>query len=167
MGIQRTGCEIIGILKKFKDADPADFHHAPEWKEREKSRNPKLRSRLLMWRSSPESMRDGLENVYMLLFWFVGNGWNAGWLATRESVVLVPDPIVLAPWSVLLDRGEPCDSCQDTPDEAASACFLSQASEEWRVTTETRSICARSQRGESEDDTGGTVPRTITSPPAG
>ena len=41
-----------------------------------------------------------------------------GWLATRESVVLVPDPIVFAQSSVLLDRGEPCDS-QDTPDDAA------------------------------------------------
>ena len=27
---------------------------------------------------------------------------------TRESVVLVPDTIVSAPWSVLLGRGEPC-----------------------------------------------------------
>ena len=73
-----------------------------------------------MWRLSPESMRDDLENIYMLLFRFVGNGFQLAlcsvrWLATRESVVLVPDPIVFAPWSVLLDRGEPCDSCQDTP----------------------------------------------------
>ena len=34
---------------------------------------------------------------------------------------LTPDTIVFAPWSVLLDRGEPCDSSQDTPHEAASA----------------------------------------------
>ena len=27
---------------------------------------------------------------------------------TRESVVLGPDPIVFAPWSVLFGRGEPC-----------------------------------------------------------
>ena len=32
MGIQTTGCEIIGILKNFKDTDPADSHHAVEWK---------------------------------------------------------------------------------------------------------------------------------------
>ena len=69
-------------------------------------------------------MRDDLENVCMLLFRFVGNGFqlalcNVGWLATRESVVLVPDPIVFAPWSVLLDGGEPCDSGQDTSDDAA------------------------------------------------
>ena len=31
-----------------------------------------------------------------------------GWLTTQEFVILVPDPIVFAPWSVLLDRGEPC-----------------------------------------------------------
>ena len=28
--------------------------------------------------------------------------------ATRESVVLVPDPIVSTPWSLLFGRGEPC-----------------------------------------------------------
>ena len=110
-----------------------------EWKERQKTRIQGLRSRLLLWRLSPESMRDELENIDMLLFRFVGNGFhlalcNVSWLATRESVVLVPGPIVFASWSMLLDRGEPCDSCQDTPHEAASACFLSRASEEWPVT---------------------------------
>ena len=59
----------------------------------------------------------------MLLFRFVGKGFqlalcNVSWLATQESVVLVHDPIVFAPWSVFLDRGEPCDSCQGTSDEA-------------------------------------------------
>ena len=28
MGIQTSGCEIVGILTKFKDADPADSHRA-------------------------------------------------------------------------------------------------------------------------------------------
>ena len=65
-------------------------------------------------------MRDGFENIYMLLFRFLGNGFrlalcSVSWLATRESVVLVPDPIGFAPWPVLFGRGEPCDSCQDTP----------------------------------------------------
>ena len=115
-----SGSEIIDILKKIKDADPADSHHAQEWKERQRSRMEGLRSKLLMWRLSPESMRDDLENIYMLLFRFDGNGFqlalcSVSWLATRESVVLVPDPIVSAPWYVLLDRGELCDSCQDTP----------------------------------------------------
>ena len=69
-------------------------------------------------------MRDDLENIYMLLFRFVESGFqlalcNVGWLATQESVVFVPDPIVFAPWSVLVDRGEPCDNCQDTSDEVA------------------------------------------------
>ena len=54
----------------------------------------------------------------MLLFVYVGNGTqlalcNVGWL-TCEFVVLVPDPLGIAPWSVLLDRGELRDSCQDT-----------------------------------------------------
>ena len=35
-------------------------------------------------------------------------------LATAKSVVLVADPLVFAPTTALLDRGEPCDSCQDT-----------------------------------------------------
>ena len=52
-----------------------------------------LRTRLLMWRLFPESMRDDLENIYMLPFRFVGNRFqlalfNVSWLATRESVVL-------------------------------------------------------------------------------
>ena len=43
---------------------------------------------------------------------------------TRESVVLVPDPIVSTPWSVLFGRGELfCDSCQDTANVAMS-CFF-------------------------------------------
>ena len=98
-------------LKEFKDADPADSHHSLEWTECQKSRVEGLRSRLLLWRSAPQWMRDDLEIIYMLLFWFIGNGFqlalcNVGWLATWESVVLVPGPIVFAPWSVLLDRGE-------------------------------------------------------------
>ena len=28
MGIQVSGCEIIGVLKKCKDADSVDSHHA-------------------------------------------------------------------------------------------------------------------------------------------
>ena len=51
-------------------------------------------------------LRDDLENIYMLLFPFVANGFklalcNVGWLTTQKFVILVPDPIVLAPWSVL------------------------------------------------------------------
>ena len=42
--------------------------------------------------------------------------------ATRESVVLVPDTIISAPWSVLFGRGDPCDSCQDTAHVVVS-CF--------------------------------------------
>ena len=85
-----------------------------EWEEkRQKSRMERLRRRVSLWRLSPESMRDDLENIYMLLFGFLGNGFrlalcNLSWLATRESVVLVPDPIGFAPWQVLFDRGEPC-----------------------------------------------------------
>ena len=105
MGMQTSGCEILGVLKRFDDADPADSHHAPAWKERQKSRVAGLRSRSLLW-SSSQSMREDQENIYMPLFRFIGNGFqlalcNVGWLATQQSVVLV---------SVLLDRGEPCDS---------------------------------------------------------
>ena len=98
-------------------------HHAPEWKE-QKSRMEGLRSRLLLWRSSPQWMRDDVENINVLLFRFVGKGFqlalcSVSWLTTRESVDLVPDPTTSAPWSVLLDRGEPCDSCRDTSPKAA------------------------------------------------
>ena len=84
MGIRTNGFEITGIPKKSKDADPSDSHHAPEWKERQMSRVKGLR------RSSPQSMREDLENIYMLLFWFNGDGFqlarcNVGWLATRPS----------------------------------------------------------------------------------
>ena len=76
MEIHTSVGEIIDILKKFKDADPADSHHAPEWEERQKSRVDGLRSRLLLWRSSPHSMSEDLENIYMLLFQFVGHAFH-------------------------------------------------------------------------------------------
>ena len=45
-----------------------------------------------------------------------------GWLVTQKFVILVPDPIGFAPWTVLLDPGEPCDICQqDTPPLAERA----------------------------------------------
>ena len=69
-------------------------------------------------------LREDLEKVYALLFRNVGNDTrlalsNVGLLTTREFVILVPDPTVFAPWSVLLDVGEPCDSCPDTSHEAS------------------------------------------------
>ena len=61
-------------------------------------------------------LRDDLEEVYALLFRFLGYGFrlamsNVGWLVTQKFVILVPDPTGLGPWSVLLGPGEPCDSC--------------------------------------------------------
>ena len=38
MEIHASLDEIIDTLKKLNDADPADSHHAPEWKECQKSR---------------------------------------------------------------------------------------------------------------------------------
>ena len=60
-------------------------------------------------------LRDNLEEVYALIFRFLGYGFrlamsNVGWLVTQKFVILVPDPIGFAPWSVLFGRGEPCDS---------------------------------------------------------
>ena len=57
-------------------------------------------------------LRDDLEEVYALLFWFLGFGFrlamsNVGWHVTQKFVILVPDP-------VLFDSGEPCDICQYT-----------------------------------------------------
>ena len=64
-------------------------------------------------------LRDDLEEVYALLFGFLGFGFllamsNVGWHVTQKFVILVPDPIAFAPWPVLLDPGEPCDICQHT-----------------------------------------------------
>ena len=64
-------------------------------------------------------LRDDLEEVYALLFRFLGFGFrlalcNVGWLVTQKFVILVPDPIAFAPRPALLDPGEPCDLCQYT-----------------------------------------------------
>ena len=64
-------------------------------------------------------LRDDLEEVYALLFRFLGFGFrlamsNVGWLVTQKFVILVPDPIAFAPRPALLDPGEPCDICQYT-----------------------------------------------------
>ena len=39
---------------------------------------------------------------------------NVGLLVTQKFVILVPDPIAVAPRPALLDPGEPCDICQYT-----------------------------------------------------
>ena len=64
-------------------------------------------------------LRDDLENIYALLFRFLGFGFrlamsNVGWHVTQKFVILVPDPIAFAPRPALLDEGEPCDICQYT-----------------------------------------------------
>ena len=65
--------------------------------------------------TSVAPLRDDLANIYALLFRFFGYGFrlamsNVGWLATQQFVILVPDPILFAPWPVLLDQCEPCHS---------------------------------------------------------
>ena len=148
MEIQTSGGEIIGILKKINDADLADSHHASldAAKKQDIVKQDIVTVTILTNLLQGEAVVK--EEVVMLTVTIVTNHRQGEAeekeevateteSATRESVVLVPDAIVSAPWSVLLDR-------QDTPHEAASACFLSQASEEWPVTGETRSICARS-----------------------
>ena len=64
-------------------------------------------------------LRDDLEEVYALLFRFLGFGFrlamsNVGWHVTQKFVILVPDPIAFAPRLALLDPGEPYDICQYT-----------------------------------------------------
>ena len=44
------------------------------------------------------------------------------WPTTREFVILVPDPIISAPWSVLPDRGEPYNSRHATRSRSPRAC---------------------------------------------
>ena len=55
-------------------------------------------------------LRDDLEEVYALLFRFLGFGFrlamsNVGWHVTQQFVILVPDPIAFAPRPALLDPG--------------------------------------------------------------
>ena len=51
-------------------------------------------------------LRDDLENIYALLFRFLGYGFglamsNVGWHVTQKFVILVPDPIGVSPsWSL-------------------------------------------------------------------
>ena len=48
-----------------------------KWEEKRQKRQMEgLRRRVLMWGLSPESMREDLENIYMLLFRFFGNGFR-------------------------------------------------------------------------------------------
>ena len=76
-----------------------------------------------------EVIRDDLENIYMLIFRFVGMGFrlalcNVSWVATRVFVVLVPNSLVFAPWvSAVRPRRALCDSCQDMPCVVV-LCFL-------------------------------------------
>ena len=54
-------------------------------------------------------LRDDLQNIYALLFRFLGYGFrlsmcNVGRAATQQFVILVPDPIIFAPWSVLHEQ---------------------------------------------------------------
>ena len=72
-------------------------------------------------------LRDDLEEVHALLFRFLGYGFqlamsNVDWLVTQKFVILVPDPIGFAPWSVLLGPGEPCDSCAGVNVDSSPRC---------------------------------------------
>ena len=101
MEIQTSGGEIIGSLKKIKDADPADSHHAS-----------------LDAAKKQDIVKQDIVTVTTETATIVTNLWwseaeekeevaTETERATRESVFLVPDPIVSAPWSVLFGRGEP------------------------------------------------------------
>ena len=66
-----------------------------------------------------QSSETDLEEVYALLFRVLGNGFrqslcNVGWLVMQKFIILVPDPIVYAPWSVLLDCTASFVYCQHT-----------------------------------------------------
>ena len=72
--------DILGILKKFKDADPADS----KWKSRVEGL-----SRLAALAVHRERLPAG--------------ALQRGLARDPESVVLVPNPVVFAPWLVLLE----------------------------------------------------------------
>ena len=55
-------------------------------------------------------LRDDLQNIYALLFRFLGYGFRlamskVGWLTTQKFVILMPDPIVFAPFVRCPDFG--------------------------------------------------------------
>ena len=99
-----------------------------EWDEkRQTSRVEGLRRRLSMWRLSPESMRDDLENIYMLLFRFLGNGFrlalcNVSWLATRSPRSGARSDRIRAVATAVRPRRALCDSCQDTAHVVVLCC---------------------------------------------
>ena len=124
MGIQTSSCDIVGVLKKLKDTDPADSHYAPEWK-----RAPEEQIR------GTQEQIVAVEVISMIDEGRLGEHLHAALPVRRErlpagalqrGLAYDQESVVFAPWSVLLDRGEPCDSCQDAPHEAASACFPSR-----------------------------------------
>ena len=87
-------------------------------------------------------LRDDLEEVYAVLFGFLGYGFrlamsNVFWFVTQKFVILVLDPIGFAPWPVLLDPDEPCDICQqDTPplvERARLQCRAGQRFGMWKA----------------------------------
>ena len=68
--------------------------------------------------------REDQEKDDALLFRYVGIGarlalCSVGWLTTRKVLRSGARSDRLGAWLVLLDRGEPCGSCQDTTHEAA------------------------------------------------
>ena len=126
---QASGGEIIGILKKIKDADPADFHHA----SLDAAKKQDIVKQDIVHCDNPDEPPvgrrcgegGGKEEVVTLTATIVTNlrrgeaeekeeVATATESATWESVVLVSDPIVSAPWSVLFGRGEPCETAVKT-----------------------------------------------------
>ena len=82
--IQTSGGEIIGILKKIKDTDPADSHHAPDVEGAPEEQNGRDQEQVV---DVEVICRVDLQGSDL------GNGFqlalcNVSWLATRESVVL-------------------------------------------------------------------------------
>ena len=97
MGIQTTGCEIIGILKEFTDDDPADSHHASL-----------ARQCLFGVGTAPEEQSRGtqeqifaVEVISTIDEGRLGEHLRAALPVRRER--FPASILVFAPWSVLLD----------------------------------------------------------------
>ena len=76
----------------------------------------------------PIRLRFGSEMTLRTSTCCSGNGFqlalcNIGRLTTQKFVILVPDPIIFAPWSVLLEGGEPCVTAVKSP-HVVVLCFL-------------------------------------------
>ena len=107
MEIQTSGGESIGILKKIKDADPADSHHASLEAAKKQDTVKQDMVTVTILTNLRQGEAEEKEEAVTLTATIVTN-LRQGEAEEKGEVV---SPSFSAPWSVLFGRGEPRDSC--------------------------------------------------------